>query len=249
MATNGLHATGVSTSTPETEKGWLKVKKRKVWIFVVALAAVVLSTGGIWLGSASSSRTEKADIDANGNPIVGVKDFSDDAEASSVWDGPHIYSKGPFKIDASDADRKEIEALVKRSLELEFQAMITANAERVPAIIAEYEDIYSNELGDLGKHAGYISTNAALLEQDGYICTSFEMTRFELVGLKVNGDTARAIVEEEDTSVREKVNKDIPTPDRIELKSGRQLEIVLQKDGEKWKITKDHWDFLPGCGP
>lgn len=68
-------------------------------------------------------------------------------------------------------------------------------------------------------------------------------------GLEVTGDNARAIAEEEDHSVRQKVNQDQKTPDTIELKGGRQLEFLLERTDGKWQIVADRWVFLQGYEP
>jgi hypothetical protein len=224
--------------------------RKKAWI-VLAVSVVLAACAWVgWISAASDgSRVEKKDVDAFGNPVVGVKDLESVDSSSSIWDQPLVYSAEALPRNATVADRDAIESLVKRSIELEFQAMVSGNESAVSSIKESYSGIYSNRLGDLDIHRNYIDTNARLLAQDGYIEKERVMTRFELKGLEVTGDSARAIAEEEDYSVRQKVNQDQKTPDSIELKGGRQLEFLLERTDGKWQIVADRWVFLPGYEP
>jgi hypothetical protein len=97
---------------------------------------------------------------------VGVKDFSDHGEG---WPEQHYYSTGPFVTNASAQDTGDITSLLRRSIELEYAAMLTANSgTKIRAIKEDYARLYSDAKGDLTKHRGYIDTNAGLLAQDGY---------------------------------------------------------------------------------
>lgn len=224
--------------------------RRRAWLVLTVCVALVACGWFVWSNAVSgTSRVEKEDVDAFGNPVVGVKDFSAVDSSDSIWDGPLVYSATALPMKASAADEATIESLIKRSIELEFQAMVSANKSAVSAIKDSYATIYSDRLGDLDKHSAYIDTNAQLLAQDGYLQLELVMTRFELKGLEVEGDSARAIAEEEDRSVRQKVNPDQKTPDTIELKGGRQLEFLLERVGGAWQIVADRWVLLPGYEP
>jgi hypothetical protein len=176
--------------------------RRRVWLVLTVCVALLECGWLVWSNAASgTSRVEKEDVDAFGNPVVGVKDFSAVDSSDSIWDGPLVYSATALPMKASAAYEAAIKSLAKRSIELEFRAMVSANESAVSAIKDSYATIYSNRLGDLDKHSAYIDTNAQLLAQDGYVQLELVMTRFELKGLEVEGDSARAIAEEEDRSV------------------------------------------------
>lgn len=224
--------------------------RKKAWLVLAVSVVLAVCAWVGWISAASgTSRVEKKDVDAFGNPVVGVKNLKSVDSSSSIWDEPMFYSAEALPIDATAADRDAIESLVKRSIELEFQAMVSGNESAVSSIRESYSGIYSNRLGDLDKHRTYIDTNEQLFAQDGYIEAERVMTRFELKSLEVTGDSARAIAEEEDYSVRQKVDQDQKTPDSIELKGGRQLEFLLERTDGKWQIVADRWVFLPGYEP
>ncbi len=207
------------------------------------MGLVAASPGGEAIGG---SRIEKAFVDAQGNPIVGVKDFADTAEG---WPEQHYYTTGPFVTTASEADAATIGALLRRSVVLEYSAMLSSNnMESLEAMKAQYAEIYSDAKGDLTKHLGFIDANAALLTEDGYEQKELSLTRFEVKGIDVQGDQATAVVEEESLGVRARV-RDQPTPDTLTIKSGRQIKFYLVRQGGAWLILGESWAFLPGMGP
>lgn len=237
-------------------RGWCLVRVHgPVIVVLVVVGAVIgrvaVSSGGKAVGVSGGkaigvNRLEKGFIDAQGNPIVGVKDF---AAQEQGWPEPHYYTTGPFFTRASTEEAAVIDALLRSSVELEYAAMLTANrGVRVEAIKQEYASIYSDEKGDLTKHLGYIDLNAELLDQDGYAQKELRLTRFEVKGIEVQGDQATAVVEEESLGVRALV-RDQPTPDTLTIRSGRQIKFYLVRQGHAWMILGENWAFLPGMEP
>lgn len=165
------------------------------------------------------------------------------------WPAQHFYTTGPFVIKASKEDLAAVSALLRRSLELEYEAMLTANrGARVEAIREEYTRIYSDAARALTKHLRAIDLNAELLEQDGYVQQELKLTRFEVKALDVDGEQATAVVEEESLGIRARV-RDQPTPDTLTIRSGRQIKFYLVRQGGTWVIFGESWAFLPGMGP
>jgi len=217
---------------------------------VVGLATVAALIGLLTVPPSkeaiSSSRIEKAFLDVQGNPIIGVKDFSDQGEG---WPEQHYYAAGPFAMTASPEDVATISALLRQSVALEYSAMLSSNTKASSeAIKEEYATIYSDAKGDRTKHRGFIDANKALLAQDGYMQKELNLTRFEVMGVEADGYQATAIVEEESLGVRTRVS-DQPTPKTITVKNGRQIKFYLVREVGAWRILGESWAFLPGMEP
>ena len=175
-----------------------------------------------------------------------------EAAAFGPWSEASAYRPGPFAPVPEDEDALAIARVIKNALELEDQAMASGSSAAVAGLKNRYQELYTNSWGSLDRHQAYVDANHEGNLEDGYAELKRETTRLEIKEIVVSGDKARAIVEQEHLVVRTPI--EVPTVDAgnrrtLTVRSGRQLDILLEKSGDGWMIYADRFEFLPGMEP
>jgi hypothetical protein len=210
---------------------------------VIALAAAIL--GGLAAeGNASEALLDSGSAQSAAAVLSGA--------TYSPWPDAPGYRQEGFAPVVASADTEAMESVVRQALELENQAMLGSNYAQAGEFKSSLESIYANDYGYLDNHKMYIDVNRLGNEADGYVETTRETVRVDFKEVQVADDKARVIVEQEHLVVRVPVTavrsdgRRVPT---LTVRSGRQLDILLEKTAGKWVIYADRFELIPGMEP
>jgi hypothetical protein len=231
----------------------LRSRRATVSLSVLASLAAIVATAVV-LGGHPSAASAGDDAVMKTEPGVVASNLAvaPAADAVSPWPDVSVYHTEPFKSFGSSMEMDQVKGAIEVALDAENQAMLAKNYERAATFQDSLQSMYVNDFGYLDIHKSYVDINRMSNQQGGYAETVRETTRLDFKQIQVSGDKARVIVEQENLVVREPVA--VPRADQqlrhvLTVRSGRQLDLLLERVNGRWMIYADRFEFLPGMEP
>lgn len=219
---------------------------KKIGALLVIITVLVVVLGAAW-GSANEGgeRHRTVVIEKQGRRVE-VSTSKEASMPAAAGVAPQ-YRGGALPFDCTAQERAQVATAIKRAFQSERAAMLenARNARK-----AAKRELATSFAGlELDKRARLLDENDQVCDQAGLRMISGGVSKCELRGLTVTGDTAVVIADETTWVMYKNKSTSDPQESQHRVENGRQHTISLMRRAGRWLITEDSWVFIPGQGP